>query len=150
VASGDSMGVRGRGELSHRETRSRPSGCDREGGSSGQQTRCCQRDAEVSVWTRKPARGCPPRFFFFRLHEDSMTGDSIESEGMRRPPAFVQFAAFVLIRDFWLLISMRKQMGYAGGLSHHETRSRPSGCAFLPQPIYTDCSLDCRASRKNR
>ena len=39
---------------------------------------------------------------------------------MRRPPAFVQFAAFVRIRDFSVLIFERKEMLYAGGLSHHE------------------------------
>jgi len=38
---------------------------------------------------------------------------------MRRPPAFVQFAAFVPIRDFSVLIFERKEMLYAGGQFAH-------------------------------
>jgi len=44
-----------------------PPGCDREGVSAGQQTRCCQRDAEVSTRTCKPNTGLPAPLLLFSL-----------------------------------------------------------------------------------
>jgi len=59
---------------------------------------------------------------------DHAAGGSIETDEVRCPPAFVQFAVFVPIRDLLVLVSMRRRMGHAGGLSYRETRSRPFGC----------------------